>query len=331
MHRSICWIQPYRYLCLLVLLILSVLFVFLQSGASAREVGKLELKIDDANVTSDYKRVPDDRGHVMALVHRKGSGQTNFAEIVEYEAFSIIDAWVGRKGYRKGYSVLTFSDGSKIFCSWTADSKRNEDNLPSMVGKGDIAKGTGEYEGVTGKVGFTSVQNKPTIEDSSRARTTHMVLDIEPGVARAEETKSVNVTITHEGVKRFILPAGDVAGHVVGMGVREGKAVCDDGATAKFENVYTMDIWRGRKNVVWSNVKMTFEDGSWIFIKNTTISTPNDNGKLVGKGKGEIVKGTGRFEGITGTFETIAGKAEPGDDLPQGARVVDALLTYTLP
>lgn len=150
-------------------------------------------------------------------------------------------------------------------------------------------------------------------------------------LAKAAETNSLKLDIFHQGARPTLLPAGDEPGHVVGMGKRQGQAIGSDGSKAKFENVYTMDAWQGRKTVVWSNVKLTFADGSWIFIQNLTVSTPDQSGKLIGKGKGKIVKGGGRFKGITGTFETTASRVEPGSKHPPGTRAVAALLTYTLP
>ena len=124
----------------------------------------------------DYKLLPDGDRHVLALAHRRGSAQTNSGEKAEYVAHSIIDAWVGKKGYRKGYSMLTFADGSKIFYAWKADSKRNQDNLPSLKGRGMVTKGSGRFMGIKGTVEFTGVQIKSSRVDPSRARTTSAVI-----------------------------------------------------------------------------------------------------------------------------------------------------------
>ncbi len=150
-------------------------------------------------------------------------------------------------------------------------------------------------------------------------------------VALAASEKTITARIVHTGERPIFLAAGDESGHVVGIGKRQGQAVFKDNSRAKFENVYTFDAWRGRKTIVWSNIKLTFTDGSWLFIKNTTVSLPDAKGRLIGKGKGSIIKGGGRFKGARGTFETIASKAQPSDQLPQGARLVKAKISYTLP
>lgn len=150
--------------------------LFISIGHAAAEDMKLQLKISDYGVSTDLKRLPDDRRHLLALSHRQGNAETDDGEKAEYEAYSIIDAWVGVKGYRKGYSVLTFADGSRIFYSWTADSKRNSDNLPSLKGAGEVTRGAGKFEGIKGKVEFSGVQDKATSEDPRRTRTTNLVL-----------------------------------------------------------------------------------------------------------------------------------------------------------
>ena len=158
------------FFCLTALLFLA------GSVVRAGESKNLRVMIKDSQVTMDFKRIPDDERHVLALTHRRGKAEAGEGMSAEYESYMIIDAWVGRKGFRKGHSMLTFSDGSKIFYSWTADSKRNQANLPSLKGSGAITKGSGKFKGIEGRVEFSGVQDKPTSQDPSRARTTELTL-----------------------------------------------------------------------------------------------------------------------------------------------------------
>jgi hypothetical protein len=119
--------------------------------------------------------------------------------------------------------------------------------------------------------------------------------------------------------------AGDVEGHTLGLSIRKGFYVFENGEVATVNTVSSSDL------VKWSGpfiqyVTINFADGSTIIIKN--------QGTLGGKASdrtGEIIKGTGRFEGIKGTQSAKAKylPVEKGEVEPKGYG--EGTITYTLP
>lgn len=144
--------------------------------ALAAQAREMHIQVQDADHFMEYKMVPDDPGHVLALAQRQGTARLKSGQKAEYSAYSIIDARVGQRGVRRGYSILSFADGSKIFLAWRADSQRNKQNLPSLKGQGTISKGTGKYQGIKGTMQIRSVQIKPTSLDPKRTRITELII-----------------------------------------------------------------------------------------------------------------------------------------------------------
>lgn len=144
--------------------------------------------------------------------------------------------------------------------------------------------------------------------------------------AGAGQPIRVAVTATMSGPAPAVVPAGDHPDHVVGLGQRSGEAEFSDGRKAIYSNVYVMDLYRGKSAVVWGYTKMTFPDGSWLYLKwDSTVVGSDENGP-VSKGQGKIVKGDGAYKGIAGTAEfTTRNLKAPGVSQSR------AVLTYTQP
>jgi len=144
--------------------------------AVAGETRTMRIQVRDKERSTQYVLLPDQRGHVLALVHRLGKAKLDSGETADFEAYCLIEAWMGKKGIRRGHSWLTLKGGSQIYYGWTADSRRNQDNLPSLEGKGDITRGSGVFKGMKGKVTFKGVQVRPTSQDVQRTRDNDLVI-----------------------------------------------------------------------------------------------------------------------------------------------------------
>ncbi len=150
--------------------------------------------------------------------------------------------------------------------------------------------------------------------------------------AQAAKGVSAQATVTFSGPQATILPAGDDKAHVVGLGKRAGKAVFKDGRTAKYSNVFFMDLYRGKGVSVWGYTKLVFKDGSWMFFKWKSKFAGRDKaGKPMFAGTGTIMKGGGAYQGIKGTAKFKNRKVAPSEEFPKGATEAKVVFNYTLP
>jgi hypothetical protein len=145
-------------------------------SAYAGEVVIIQAKIKHHGISNHVLPAPDEQGHVLGIGQRVGEVDFGGKETAKYESTTMVDAWVGKRGVYRGYTKYTFKDGSEIHMSWTAESARNEANLPSQQGGGKIINGTGRFKGIEGQAVFKATQIKPTEEDSSRAAMADAVL-----------------------------------------------------------------------------------------------------------------------------------------------------------
>ncbi len=90
-------------------------------------------------------------------------------------------------------------------------------------------------------------------------------------------------------------PIPDAEGHFVGMNMREGATICDNGEVAWHKVVV---LWDGAKGVgtFTQYVTWTFQDGSTITNYCQGKSAPGPY-----KWEANIINGPGRFQGIKGT------------------------------
>jgi hypothetical protein len=146
------------------------------------------------------------------------------------------------------------------------------------------------------------------------------------GLADAAAARTLKFQITCKNVKRVVIPLGDVAGHAVGLGVRQGSAAFSDGRQAKYRNVFTFEAW-GRGRVVYKGyTRLSFKDGSWIYVIGRGKVSRGPGGVRRSGGVGILTRGAGRFKGIKGKVVFKAGRTRPG-----GVRVINSVMTYTLP
>lgn len=158
------------------------------------------------------------------------------------------------------------------------------------------------------------------------------LLGLAQAPALAAEPVTVQVKVTMSGPPATMLPVGDDDNHSLGLGRRQGEAVFGDGRKAAYSNVYIIDLFRGRHLKAWGYTKMAFPDGSWIFFKwESEFAGPDERGEPTMRGTGELRKGTGPYQGIKGKVAFTNRRLPPGDKLPRGGTLAEAVLTYTLP
>jgi hypothetical protein len=121
------------------------------------------------------------------------------------------------------------------------------------------------------------------------------------------------------------IPIPDAEGHILGLFVREGVGIHDNGELAWGKMITIGDMTRGVGSFSQYGTA-TYQDGSTI-----TTYTKGTSGGLTVQFSGEIIHGTGRFQGIKGTV-TATGKnlpAEKGEMIPKS--LVEVTTTFTLP
>ena len=147
--------------------------------------------------------------------------------------------------------------------------------------------------------------------------------------ARAE---TVKFKYTTQLTKFEYVPLPDVEGHLATVFERRGVAIFENEVAAisiwgTFDYLENQGPWEGYTQI-------TFKDGSSLMYKIQGASSPdtNDTKLLVGKGKGEYIKGTGRFEGIKGQLSLNGRLLTPyTKDKTKGDNWVEVTGTYTLP
>ena len=143
--------------------------------------------------------------------------------------------------------------------------------------------------------------------------------------------ETLNLKSFNHVTKSEMVPVADVEGHAVGVSVREGVAVFENGEWAWQKIIQTSDQTRGA-GTLESYSSFTFLDGSTIRLrsKGTFGATPQGVSSAA-KITGDIVGGTGRFQGIKGTY-TNSTKLLPLEKGELGPKAVsEGTLVYTLP
>jgi hypothetical protein len=161
---------------------------------------------------------------------------------------------------------------------------------------------------------MTSIAQEKQIRDFLRTK------GMTPGAQETRKAKFFNHVTKMEG-----LPIPDAEGHFVGMVVREGVNIYDDGELGWQKSVITFDATKG--GVSFSQyTTVTFQDES-----TTTSYTKGTQSGPAFQFTGEIIHGTGRFQGIKGTV-TATGKMLPVQKGEIGPKAVgEFTLTFTLP
>jgi hypothetical protein len=143
--------------------------------------------------------------------------------------------------------------------------------------------------------------------------------------------ETLNFKMFNHVTKQEMFPIADVAGHVVGVAVREGVAVLESGELGWHKITQSLDFIKGA-GTLEAYLTYTFLDGSGFTVhtKGTVEATPQGVSSAA-KITGDIIQGTGRFQGIKGTMTTSV-KLLPPEKGELGSKALsEASVLYTLP
>ena len=143
--------------------------------------------------------------------------------------------------------------------------------------------------------------------------------------------ETLNFKAFNHVTKAEMFPVADVEGHLVGVSVREGVAVFENGELGWHKVTQSANVIKGA-GTLESYFVCTFLDGSTFIVhtKGTVEATPQGV-ESAAKITGDIVGGTGRFQGIKGTM-TVSVKMLPPEKGELGQKALsEHSLAYTLP
>jgi hypothetical protein len=147
-----------------------------------------------------------------------------------------------------------------------------------------------------------------------------------PGSVPQAAAETLNFRSFTHYTKMERVPVADVEGHFVGVFVREGVQILENGGMAWVKVTGVSDLIKGAGTLDLYGIT-TFQDGSTITtrMKGTLGTTP------LPPPPAEITLGTGRFQGIKGTL-TASTKTLPPEKGELGPKVItEGTLVYALP
>jgi hypothetical protein len=122
------------------------------------------------------------------------------------------------------------------------------------------------------------------------------------------------------------VPIPGAEGHIVGLLVREGPSIYDNGEMGWTKVVVIADTIKGVGSFS-QYATTTFQDGSTM-----TSYTKGTTGGPTAQFAGEFIHGTGRFQGIKGTATSISVKMLPPEKGEiMGKAIGEVTATFTLP
>ena len=143
--------------------------------------------------------------------------------------------------------------------------------------------------------------------------------------------ETMNIKMFNHVTKVEMFPIADVPGHVMGVAVREGTAVLENGELAWHKITQSLDLIKGA-GTLESYLTYTFLDGSTFTVRTKgTVETTPQGVPSTAKIAGDIIHGTGRFQGIKGT-SMISVKLLPPEKGELGGKALgEVAIVYTLP
>ena len=143
--------------------------------------------------------------------------------------------------------------------------------------------------------------------------------------------ETLNLKMFNHVTKAEIFPIPDVAGHVVGVIVREGAAVLESGELGWHKIIQSIDLTIGA-GTFGSYLTYTFLDGSTFTARMKGVAeAPHEGAVSTAKISGEVIHGEGRFQGIKGTMTISAKVLPPEKGELQGKSLGEGILVYTVP
>jgi hypothetical protein len=147
----------------IVALVLLVAVGFLATRAEAETV---KYKITSYVTKMEMVPVPDVENHFIGEQERRGVAIFENGETAAYHMWNTWDFISGQGGPFRGYSTLSFADGSTSMIRFEGTS--TGEKLWSSKGTGEYIKGTGRFEGINGNVTFTNKLLTPYTKDETK-------------------------------------------------------------------------------------------------------------------------------------------------------------------
>jgi hypothetical protein len=137
--------------------------------------------------------------------------------------------------------------------------------------------------------------------------------------------ETLTFKLFNHATKAEMFPIADVEGHFIGVVLKEGAVVYQNGEWAWVKSIQIRDLIKGA-GTAEMYVTVTFLDGSSFIVHNKGTMDPTSV-----KWTGDIIHGTGRFQGIKGTYMSSAKQLPPEKGEPAGKSLAEGTIVYTLP
>jgi hypothetical protein len=157
-----------------------------------------------------------------------------------------------------------------------------------------------------------------------------LLMTVFGGQARAQSITQKFRIINHV-TKMEMASTGVEKGHTVGIILRGGLALFENGEVAIQTSVIIFDAILGKSGTFDAYTTVTFEDGSsWVAKTKASSERTPDQKRLLTKNAGELVNGSGKYEGIKGSIH-YSGIAYGPNEVGKGDWVGDGEITFMLP
>lgn len=143
--------------------------------------------------------------------------------------------------------------------------------------------------------------------------------------------ETLNLKFFTHVTKTEMVPIADVEGHFIGVSVREGVTVFENGELGWVKAALILDLIKGA-GTFDSYATYTLMDGSTFTVRNKGTMEATSQGVSTGaKRTGDIICGTGRFQGIKGTITSSTKLLPPEKGERERKALSEGTLVYTLP
>ena len=144
--------------------------------------------------------------------------------------------------------------------------------------------------------------------------------------------ETLNYRIFNHVTKAESFPIADVEGHSIGLQVREGVIILENGELGWTKSIAILDFIKGTGTLEMYST-FTLQDGSTMTTHRKGTTEATSQVSSAAKMTGDIIHGTGRFQGVKGTMMSL-GSAKilpPEKGEPGGKAIGEGSFIYTLP
>ena len=115
------------------------------------------MKCKVARVVTKVETMPvgDEEGHILMMLISEGLAFFENGDIANFKSPAVADRMTGKVSQSIGYTFFTFEDGSSIIGRFQFSSIADQSGKMSTKSVGEIIKGTGRYQGITGTFSST--------------------------------------------------------------------------------------------------------------------------------------------------------------------------------